>query len=100
MAGGMSESDEDAEDANERNEDPDPSDQDPDYDDGATETAACPHCRREIYEAAEFCHHCGKYISAEDAATGHSLWYNIGVVLCVLILLGAVLTFLASMLFR
>jgi hypothetical protein len=99
MTGGMSGYDDDDENEAEQNEDPDPSDQDPDYDDGATATDACPHCGKHIYEAAEFCHHCGKYVSQEDAPARHPMWYNIGVVLCVLILLGALLTYLGSLVF-
>ena len=71
------------------NDDPEPFDQD-DEDEDATPTTGCPYCGQEIDEQAEFCHHCGKYISEDDRAPSRPLWYSIGVILCVLIvLLGA-----------
>src|SRR5438045_758949 len=66
-------------------EDPDPSDQDQE-DDDATAIYDCPHCGRSIYEAAEFCHHCGKYISQEDAPARQPAWYSFGVVLCIVVI--------------
>lgn len=46
-----------------------------DYDDGEedygddedAETVPCPHCGADVYEGAEQCPRCGKYLSAEDA---------------------------------
>jgi uncharacterized paraquat-inducible protein A len=35
-------------------------------DDDEAETVPCPHCGAEVYENAEQCPRCGKYLSAED----------------------------------
>lgn len=41
---------------------------DEDYgDDEDAETVPCPHCGADVYENAEQCPRCGKYLSAEDA---------------------------------
>ncbi len=71
----------DDEDERPRNEDPDPSDQDEDMFDN---TIPCPNCKRAIYEESEFCPHCGKYITDEDAPPiKKSTWIIIGVVLAI-----------------
>ena len=78
-------------------EDPDPSDQDAE-DDDATPTIECCNCGKEIYESAEFCHHCGKYLSQEDSPSHHPLWYKLGVILCLAILLLTVAGYLLKLL--
>jgi hypothetical protein len=47
------------------------------------QTVACPYCRREVYEDAEQCPYCGRYISAEDSPPSRKPWWIIiGVVAC------------------
>jgi hypothetical protein len=54
---------------------PDEGDDDP--------TLPCPFCKEPIYDQAERCPHCGKYITAEDVpATRKPLWIIIGAILC------------------
>jgi hypothetical protein len=64
---------------------------DADIDDEADDdTIECPHCGRDVYEAAQRCPHCGNYLSEEDAprrATRRPWW----------ILLAAALALLAVM---
>ena len=39
-----------------------------DADDSAdVDTIDCPHCGRDVYQAAQRCPHCGNYLSKEDA---------------------------------
>ena len=64
---------------------PDPSDMDDDPD--GPDTTDCPYCKREIFADAEFCPHCAKYLSKEDAPWSGSTWVMIVVVL----LLGVIL---------
>jgi len=58
-------------------EGPDPSEMDssddPDLD-------VCPHCRKLISEDAERCHHCGMYVSAEEAPLSRPAWVVITVI--------------------
>jgi hypothetical protein len=71
-------------------EDPDPSDTDPDSENtfwGDTNTIQCPYCDEEIAEEAEWCPHCGKYISKEDAPSHKSVWIVLGFVLVALAML-------------
>jgi len=83
------------------NEDPDLSDQDPqDEDDNATPTDPCPHCGRSVYESAEFCHHCGKYISQEDAPPRQPWWYSFGVLFCVVLIVLTAIGYLTMLFMR
>ena len=54
-------------------DDPDDSDEielpDGVYHDDALPTIACPHCREEILEDAQWCPHCEHHLSKEDAST-------------------------------
>jgi len=50
---------------------PDESDMD-DSDD--PDVVDCPYCRKTISEEAEWCHHCGNYLSREDAPRRVPLW--------------------------
>jgi uncharacterized protein (DUF983 family) len=65
-------------------EGPDPSEMDssddPDLD-------VCPHCRKLITEEAERCHHCGGWLSAEDAPLSRPAWFVIAVVLALAVVL-------------
>lgn len=39
----------------------------------------CPHCGKMIHEEAEWCHHCGSYLSRDDAPPKHvPLWIIVG----------------------
>jgi hypothetical protein len=46
-----------------------------------SEFIQCPNCRKFVSEEAERCHHCGEYISIENAPLRVSLWLVIGMVL-------------------
>ncbi len=56
-----------------------------DDDDAAESTVACPHCRRQVYDDAEQCPHCGHYISEAERSSGKSLLVIVGVILCLLV---------------
>jgi len=60
-----------------------------DLDDGDehSETIACPYCRKPVYEQAEICSSCGKYIASEDSTDLKPLWFILGVVVCVAVIL-------------
>ena len=66
---------------------PDSSDMDDPDDEDVAETVPCPHCRRPVYESAERCNHCGRYLSEEDTPRHHPKWLVLGVVLCLVIVL-------------
>ena len=52
-------------------------------------TLPCPHCGAEVYENAERCPECGKYLSEEDVPSGPKpLWIIVGVLVCLVIVLG------------
>ena len=54
---------------------PDEGDDDP--------TMPCPHCQEPVFDEAERCPHCGKYISTEDAPPSRKPWWIIiGALLC------------------
>lgn len=61
---------------------------DDDGDDDA-ETVPCPHCGADVYEDAEQCPRCGKYLSAEDRPPSRPRGW-VGVVM-VLALLAAII---------
>jgi hypothetical protein len=66
-------------------EDPDP--QDADWDD-ETDTVPCPYCKKQIAGEAEWCPHCGNYISQEDAPSeAKPIWLIAGFIIVVLIVL-------------
>jgi hypothetical protein len=51
-------------------------------------TIDCPHCGAEVYDDAEQCPACGRYLTEEDApAKLPPLWILIGVVVCILIVI-------------
>jgi predicted nucleic acid-binding Zn ribbon protein len=46
----------------------------------------CPHCGKPIAEDAEWCHHCGQYLSREDAPWRvPPLWIIVGAALGLLL---------------
>ncbi|MBN9523389.1 zinc-ribbon domain-containing protein [bacterium] len=76
--------------------DPDDDEDDDDYgdagygdDDDDAETVPCPHCGAEVYEGAEQCPRCGKYLSAEDRPSARPSGFVI--VMMVLALLAALM---------
>jgi len=38
------------------------------------ETDPCPYCGEQVYEDAEWCPSCGKYLSEEDTSPRKPLW--------------------------
>jgi hypothetical protein len=51
-------------------------------------TAPCPFCGEAIYDDAERCPACGKYLSREDAPAGQQpLWVVVGVIVCLAIVI-------------
>ena len=54
----------------------------PDDDDDDDETIPCPHCREPVYEDAERCPNCGKYLSREDAPRRRPWWLVLGAFVC------------------
>ena len=56
-------------------------------DDEDDETIPCPHCRRPVFEDAERCPGCGRYLSTADAPRRHPWWLVIGVLVCVWVVL-------------
>lgn len=85
----MSYEDEEDDDLDEREE---PEDSDVD-DSDSVDTVRCPYCRKPIYEQAEVCPHCDRYISREDAPPDRKpLWIVLTVLACLAaILVGWVL---------
>ena len=58
----------------------------PDEDDGDPEdeddqTVLCPHCREPVYEDAERCPSCGRYLSREELPWRRPVWLVAGVVI-------------------
>ena len=50
--------------------------------DGSDETVPCPDCRADVYEDAERCPECGRYLSREDAPRRHPWWVVAGALAC------------------
>lgn len=48
------------------------------------ETYPCPYCGEAVYEDAEWCPHCEKYLSDEDAPAATKPWWIIAGVLAIL----------------
>jgi len=49
------------------------------------EQIPCPHCRKSIAEEAEWCTHCGQYISREDASTPLPPWVILSAILAIIL---------------
>jgi hypothetical protein len=54
-------------------------------------TAPCPYCRRPVFDDAEWCPGCGQYLSREDTPWRRPWWLVLGVMLCLVVVLGWVL---------
>ena len=65
-----------------RDYDPDEIDDDDDWGDDDETTMPCPHCREPVYDDAELCPNCGRYLSREDAPRRKPWWVLAGVVAC------------------
>lgn len=51
-------------------------------------TIPCPKCGEDVYDDAEQCPACGRYLSEEDAlAAGRPWWIIIGVAICLLVVI-------------
>jgi hypothetical protein len=76
------------------NDDDDWDDDVEDWDqDNEQETYPCPYCGEDVYEDAERCPNCDKYISDEDAPTTRKpLWFVVALVLALAMLLGWLFT--------
>jgi hypothetical protein len=57
-------------------------------DEDEAETVPCPHCRREVPDFADRCHHCGEWIVQSAGAHQRNLWY-LPVVIIVLAIVAA-----------
>lgn len=73
-------------------EDPDESDMDTSDE---PELIECPWCGKMILEESEWCHHCGKYQSAEDARKVSKLML-IGTLLVMLVMLSGMVIWLVE----
>ena len=56
-------------------------------DDQDDETVPCPHCQESVYEDAEQCPSCGKYLSREDIPRRRPAWIVVGVVIVLAIMI-------------
>jgi hypothetical protein len=64
----------------------DDTDADEPADEDDDETVPCPHCRQPVYEDAERCPHCERYLSQEDAPVGRKpVWIVIGTVAALIV---------------
>jgi hypothetical protein len=52
--------------------------------DSDDETTPCPYCGASVYEGADQCPHCNKYLSKEDAPSAAKPWWIIAGVIVVL----------------
>jgi hypothetical protein len=60
-----------------------------DVGDEEDETVPCPYCGKAVHEQAEICHHCGSYISGEDAPLTKPAWFSAAAVLALFGMFGA-----------
>jgi hypothetical protein len=51
-------------------------------DDDEIVTVPCPYCREPIWEEAESCEHCGRYLSQEGPPWRRPLWLIVGAIAC------------------
>jgi predicted nucleic acid-binding Zn ribbon protein len=63
-----------------------PDDADLDDADAADETP-CPLCGKVIYEQAQRCPHCGSFVSAEHLRNRKPLWFVVGLIVCLIVVL-------------
>ena len=64
---------------------PDESDMDDDPD--GPDVDDCPYCGKLIHEDAEWCHHCGNYLSREDAPQRVPAWALFVAVVVIVVIL-------------
>jgi predicted nucleic acid-binding Zn ribbon protein len=64
-------------------------DMDADLDEPALDP--CPYCKKMIGEDAEWCHHCGNYLSREDEPKHVPLWFIIAAAATALVVMSWVL---------
>jgi predicted nucleic acid-binding Zn ribbon protein len=76
-----------------------PDESDVNENDDDDETVPCPYCRKPVYEGAELCPHCRKYLSDEDAPRRRSPLIWTGVILAILGLAGGLLFWLVGRVF-
>ena len=71
------------------NDDPDETDMDRSDADEAdsVDMVACPNCGKKIYAQAEFCTHCREYVVEKEVANRKPIWFIVGAILCICIIL-------------
>ena len=62
-------------------------DDDNDEPDDDDTTVPCPYCHEPVYDDAEQCPSCRRYVSREDMPSHRPLWVVLGAVLCLLMTL-------------
>ncbi len=63
-------------------------------DDDEAETVPCPHCGQDVYEDAERCPNCERYLSREDAPSQRSWTFRIIVIICLIAAIAAAFSWL------
>ena len=53
-----------------------------DWDEDDETTDPCPGCGEAVYDDAERCPHCGRYLSREDAPARKPWWVVLGALVC------------------
>jgi hypothetical protein len=56
-------------------------------DDGEADTAPCPYCGKQVYDAADVCPHCHSFISMAEVRPRRPWWLVAGVVVCVVVVM-------------
>jgi len=74
--------DEEAEPLSDDAEFPDEADMDEDDGEELAETAPCPYCKEPLYEQAERCPHCGRYIAQNEGRGRKAIWILIAAIAC------------------
>jgi predicted nucleic acid-binding Zn ribbon protein len=71
-----------------------PDQADADDDEDSVDTDPCPNCGKPVYEQAEICPHCRKYISGEDSRSPRKpIWIILGAIISLIAILVAWLIF-------
>lgn len=61
-----------------------PDDHDRDAPNASIDLVTCPHCAKSLWEQAERCHHCGRYVIEAESRSQIPIWIWIGIILCLL----------------